>query len=37
MTGPGNILLWDHVGEGQMVNSFFLCGTPINRPVWGKK
>lgn len=36
MLGPKNILLWNHIGE-HMVNSFFLCGTPINRPVSGKK
>ena len=36
MLGPKNILLWNHIGE-QMVNSFFLCGIPINRPVSGKK
>lgn len=36
MPGPKNILLWNQIGE-QMVNSFFLCGIPINRPVSGKK
>lgn len=36
MLGPKNILLWNHIGE-QMVNSFFLYGTPINRPVSGEK